>query len=501
MLFNSYIFILCFLPVTVLGYYLCNKRSAVLAKVFLLGMSLWFYGYNNPWYLILILGSITVNFTISKLLDNTGDNSKRKLYLVIGILFNVGLIFYFKYYDFFVENLNGVFQTDFVLKNIALPLGISFFTFQQLSYIIDSYRGETADYSFLEYALFVSFFPQLVAGPIVLHSEMIPQLRDKKKRRVNYDNLAKGIMLFAVGITKKVLIADYLGKGVTWGFADVRALQEGDVVIVMLAYTLQIYFDFSGYSDMATGIALMFNIDLPMNFDSPYKAKSIPEFWRRWHLTLTRFLRTYIYFPLGGSRKGVVRTYLNIMVVFLVSGIWHGANWTFILWGILHGIGNCIGRFIDKICPWICKKEEGFHPLLMIRDVCRWFVTFGFVNVCWLLFRADSVADWRWLLGRLYWQFYWHDSFDLTPELADLYRIPGIRSILGRLGIPYTELGASILSMVIIFVLATGICLFTENSIRREYKTNKKNMIITLVLLFACIFSMSSVSVFLYFNF
>lgn len=232
--------------------------------------------------------------------------------------------------DFFIENINSIFNASFELKNLLLPLGISFFTFQQLSFVIDNYKENIKEYSFRQYALFVVFFPQLIAGPIVLNNETIPQFEDKDKKKLSYENFAKGLMAFAFGLAKKVLIADSLENIVNYGFYNISGLGATNAIFVMLSYTMQIYFDFSGYCDMATGIAKMFNIDLPINFNSTYKSLSVTEFWKRWHITLSKFLRTYIYFPLGGNRKGTIRTYINLFIVFLVSGLWHGANYTFI---------------------------------------------------------------------------------------------------------------------------------------------------------------------------
>lgn len=233
--------------------------------------------------------------------------------------------------------MNAVFGSSFELKNIVLPLGISFFTFRQISYIVDSYRGETKGYTFWDYAFFVSFFPQLVAGPIVMYNEIIPKFRKPGNWHVVVENFSKGIYIFAIGLFKKVIIADRFGKAVTYGFGNIEILSSMEALVVSLSYTFQLYFDFSGYCDMASGIGYMFNIELPQNFNSPYNAKSIAEFWDRWHMSLTRFLRNYVYIPLGGNQRGKLRTYVNIMVVYLIGGIWHGANWTFILWGMLHG--------------------------------------------------------------------------------------------------------------------------------------------------------------------
>ncbi len=483
MLFNSYIFLLAFLPICLIAYFALNRVSYKAAQVLLIGMSLWFYGYYNPWYLLLISASVILNYLFSRLLSK-GRFEKSKAVLTVSILFNVGLIFYFKYYDFFVQNINTIFHSDFVLKNIALPLGISFFTFQQISYVVDSYGGRTKDYDFIEYALFVTYFPQLIAGPIVLHSEMIPQFRDDSRKKPDYDKLVRGLSIFARGMAKKILIADTFDKAVAWGFANTSGVTSLDLIVVMLSYTFQIYFDFSGYSDMATGLASMFGFELTANFDSPYKALSVPEFWRRWHMTLTRFLRTYIYFPLGGSRKGNVRTYVNIMIVYLVSGIWHGANWTFILWGVIHGIANCIGRAISKSFG---KLHKAF----------QWLITFAFVNVAWLLFRADSVGQWLELVKKLF-SF---ESMELSEGLAEMFKPFGVRSLLSALSVPYTDMAIYVISMIIFFIFTLIICLCFENNYKKEYKPTVKNLLYTMALLVICLVSLSNVSVFLYFNF
>lgn len=286
---------------------------------------------------MILVCSIAANWSIVILMRKQSIDVLRKFCVILGIFFNVSLIFYYKYYDFFIENINTAFGLNMNLKGMLLPLGISFFTFQQISFVLDSYKHETDDYNFIEYSAFVTFFPQLVAGPIVLHNEMIPQFRNDGTRKLQLENITNGLCLFILGLGKKVLIADVFGYAVDWGYSNLDLVSSIDAMIIIVSYAIQIYFDFSGYCDMASGIALMFNFRLPINFDSPYQSQSIIEFWGKWHMTLTRFLRKYIYFPLGGSREGRIRTYANIMIVFLISGIWHGANWTFIVWGCLHG--------------------------------------------------------------------------------------------------------------------------------------------------------------------
>ena len=356
MLFNSYYFVLMFLPIVLALYYLSlrivrrseeNKQDKYhkLSLFVLIISSFIFYAYDNLYYLVLLVASILINWCIAWILNN---KSNTKPVLILGILIDVGIIFYFKYYDFFVSNINSIFRADITLRNIILPLGISFFTFQQISYLVDTYKGETGDYGFTEYVAFVSFFPQLVAGPIVLHSELITQYRDRSRWNFNSASFAKGLYTFALGLVKKVIIADKFGQVVTFVWSDIAARSSVDMLLASIFYTFQIYFDFSGYCDMAIGIAGMFNLELPVNFNSPYKATSINDFWKRWHMTLTRFLTRYIYIPLGGNRKGKIRTYINIMIVFLVSGIWHGANWNYIIWGLYFGMFILIERTIGN---------------------------------------------------------------------------------------------------------------------------------------------------------
>lgn len=489
MLFNSYIFVFAFLPFTLIGYFWLNrKKSNKAALTFLTIMSLLFYGYFNASYLLIICSSICVNYGISRLMYIKWEHRTyvKKLVCAVGIAFNIALIGYFKYYDFFLENCNYVFGTSFELCNILLPLGISFFTFQQLSYVVDSYRGETEDYSFLEYAAFVTFFPQLIAGPIVLHGEMIPQFRDEHKREPDWEWMANGLYIFAIGMAKKVLIADSLANAVNTGFGQVSYLTSGDAWVVMLAYTLQIYFDFSGYCDMACGLGKMFHMEIPANFNSPYKALSILDFWDRWHMTLTRFLRTYIYFPLGGSRKGKARTYLNIMIVFLVSGIWHGANWTFVLWGALHGIANCLTRMMKK--SW----EK-------MNNVTQWFLTFGFVSVTWVIFRADTLQDAVEFLKTMFGM----QNLSVRTEISEAFLMPEMYWLRARWNFlaDFSTVGVNGLFMWIMLAVAMFIALNCKNQSEDDGKMTYKKAFVTIGLLFWSIMSLSGISTFLYFNF
>lgn len=325
--------------------------------------------------------SIIVNFSIgseiSKAQEDEKARVKNKTLLIFGILFNLAALGYFKYFNFIVDNINLFMTRPFEVEKIVLPLAISFFTFQQIAYLVDSYKGQTREYDFLTYALFVSFFPQLIAGPIVAHHEIIPQFKNIKNMIKNYKNIFDGIFIFLIGLIKKVLIADYFAKFSTAGFDNIQQLNLFGGWMTSLSYTIQIYFDFSAYCDMAMGSALLFNIRLPINFDSPYKSLNIAEFWRRWHVTLTRFLRNYVYIPLGGNRCSEIREYLNIFIVYFVSGVWHGAAWKFIVWGMMHGVANMFCRVWSK---------TGLH----LGKFIAWVITFNFINVGWVVFRAND---------------------------------------------------------------------------------------------------------------
>ena len=379
MVFSSYEFLLIFLPIVLVGYYLLSRlKNELYQRLYLIAASLFFYAYQNVKYVVLILLSIAVNYLIACGIQRS-EKKRAKLLLVLGILFNVFLIGYYKYYNFFIENINLVARTDFTLKHILLPLGISFYTFQQLSFLVSIYNNEEKVERLRDYSLFVLFFPQLVAGPIVLYSEMIPQFKEPQRRFFNAENFAAGLYIFAIGLFKKAVIADTLCVLVDNGFA-MTDLSLSAAWATSLSYTLQIYFDFSGYSDMAVGLGKMFNIDLPFNFLSPYRAESITEFWRKWHVTLGRALSTYVYKPLGGNRNGLTRTCVNLFITFMVSGFWHGASWTFIFWGALHGLCIVIER--------ITAKQRNAIPRAI-----RVFVTFMIVNALWVLFRAEGIAQ------------------------------------------------------------------------------------------------------------
>ncbi len=487
MLFNSYLFVFLFLPLVVIGYYCLHHWKLEKAALgYLVVMSMVFYGYNSIQYLVILAVSILANYLLVRGMDRIHGLAGRKLLLILGLLYNLGILFYFKYYDFFIENVNAVLRTDYHFLRLALPLGISFYTFQQLSYVIDSYRGDCERYTLLEYAAYVSFFPQLIAGPIVYHDELIPRLRAEKNHHIQYENLCKGLYAFALGMAKKVLAADTLSKVVTVGYEHVDALNSVSTILVMVCYSMQIYFDFSGYCDMAYGIGFLFNVELPVNFNSPYKAASVREFWDRWHMTLTRFFTKYVYIPLGGSRRGKVRTYVNTMIVFLVSGIWHGANWTFILWGVVNGLGSLFDRILDRV-------------LRKIPRMLRVTAAFCFCTAAWSMFRADSVKQGLQMIGnlgvsgdgKLYGGI--QEVFQQLCEVRMLRRL-GMGSLIQTC--PWLLLTAFVLLLII------G-CLVMRNTQEKvnDGRYGVRRIAVTVGLLLWSILSLSEVSEFLYFNF
>lgn len=382
MLFNSGIYIFIFLPLVLAGWFTLTARGMTrAARTFLVLASLFFYGWWNPAYVPLLAVSIGVNFATGSLLTRSAwPQARRKALLAAGILFNVALIGYFKYTDFLLGTLNATLDTHFTLLRIALPLAISFFTFQQIAYLVDSYHGKVGKHGLLDYSLFVVYFPQLIAGPIVHHGEMMPQFKQERRLHFHWHEFSQGLFLFFLGLFKKAALADTFAQWANLGFDGTAELTLLPAWAASLSYTLQLYLDFSGYTDMALGSALMMNIRLPVNFNSPYKATSIQDFWGRWHMTLARFLRDYVYIPLGGNRVDAWKVYRNILIVFAVSGIWHGAGWTFVAWGMLHGLAMAAHR------AW---KRAG----LAMPAILGWFVTFMFINATWVVFRAHTFAD------------------------------------------------------------------------------------------------------------
>lgn len=387
MLFNSLPFIFLFLPISFGVYFWLNgRRLIVVARVWLVAASLLFYAWWDPAYLPLILLSVLFNYVlgneIGRRRGSGGGERKRRpgarALLALGVTGNLAVLGFFKYADFFVGNVNLIVDAGWALPGIVLPLAISFFTFQQIAYLVDCYREGALEYDFLNYAIFVTFFPQLIAGPIVHHREMMPQFAAVGSMAKRYDNIAVGLFLFSVGLFKKIVIADGFAVWAAPGFDDGLTLNFFEAWVTSLSYTFQLYFDFSGYTDMALGGALLFNIRLPANFDSPYRACDIRDFWRRWHMTLSRFLRDYLYIPLGGSHHGALRTHAALAATFLLGGLWHGASWMFVIWGALHGAAAVLHRLWSAL-GWRMPRWLG------------WLLTFNFVNLAWVFFRAPDL--------------------------------------------------------------------------------------------------------------
>ena len=409
MLFNSYAFIFFYLPVVLIGFFRLAKINQAYASGWLALSSLFFYAYWNPAYIGLLLASIVFNYAFGTWIAKTGLGiedrglksrsgraGKRRL-LIVAISANLLLLGYYKYAHFFVDNLNDIAGTHWNIGSIILPLGISFFTFTQIAYLVDTYQGKVKEYNFIHYVLFVTYFPHLIAGPILHHKEMMPQFAHPSSYKVNWEHVANGLMLFTLGLCKKTLLADSLAPYANGVFhaAELGILPTTyEAWAGALAYTLQLYFDFSGYTDMALGIALMFNIKLPVNFDSPYKATSIIDFWRRWHMTLSRFLRDYLYIPLGGNRKGRLRRYANLMITMLLGGLWHGAGWTFVAWGALHGIYLTVNNLWRDATA---GKSSG-----RMGSLLGGAVTFIAVVAGWVVFRSTGIAQARTMLEAMF---------------------------------------------------------------------------------------------------
>jgi D-alanyl-lipoteichoic acid acyltransferase DltB (MBOAT superfamily) len=433
MLFNTYFFLLCFLPVVLIGFYLLSSyANRDMALAWLVVSSLFFYSWWRPPYLALIIVSIAINYLIGKKIASSATH--RKAWLVLGLALNLGGLTYYKYANFFVDSFNEMAGTHVAVAPIFLPLAISFFTLQQIAFLVDTYHGQTQEYRFLHYCLFVSFFPQLIAGPIVHHKEMMPQFMENTMDRKRAVNLAVGITIVIIGLFKKVVLADNLaliaspifaavGKGVTLNFFEAWG--------GILGYTFQLYFDFSGYSDMAIGLARMFGIKLPLNFFSPYKARNIAEVWHRWHMTLSRFLRDYLYIPLGGNRRGPARRYLNLMITFALGGFWHGAGWKFLCWGLMHGAYLCVYHFWAQfIKPLFGTHRTGGLP----AHAAAVATTFFFFILALVFVRADTYGGAIEVLKAMFGA----NGFALHPDSHFWI------SVFGYLGIPVDVAGSAI---------------------------------------------------------
>lgn len=486
----SYSFILIFLPIVIIGWFLFNKKGLFkVAKGFLLVASMYFYALMGINALIVLAASIIICYIIGNYGFRSGlSKPVQKVILFIGVSLNIAALLYCKYLLFFEMLLNNHAGTSLTFEAIVIPTGISYFTFSQIAYLVDSYKDPETKYSLLDYALFVSFFPKITVGPIALSSEMIPQFNDEKRKNINYENLSKGLYGFVFGLAKKLLIADSLASFVDIGYQNIGNLGTTNALMVIVSYTMQIYFDFSGYCDMAVGICRMMNFDLPDNFDAPYRSLSIAEFWKRWHITLTRFFRNYLYIPLGGNRKGKFRTNLNTFLIFLVSGLWHGAAVTFVVWGIIHGIGSIISKMISPIT----KKLPKF---------IRWFLTFSFVNLAWVYFRAPDIASANLMIKQLFTGGFIPVNITMVatciPPEGDL-----IQWIVLKLAPAYTYYSGSILLIALIVFATVASVLFKSTPERvKAFTPSKPKVAVTVLLLVWSILSLSEVSQFIYVNF
>ena len=487
MTFNSYIFILAFFPAFVLLYFSLGKINSCVSKWLIIAGGFVFYAFAG-WDMTVILAvSILGNLILSLIISK---RHHKKLIITLAVLLNAGLLLYFKYLNFLVDTINSITRGSISHLNIILPLGISFFTFQQIMYVVSVGCGEI-EVNIVDYLIYILYFPKLVMGPLTEPAAFFAQLNSENRTKADWNNIAAGLKIFSLGLFKKMLLADTFAKAVAWGFENgvtvngtAPAATAGDLFLVMLFYTFQIYFDFSGYSDMAVGVSKIININLPMNFNSPYKALSIRDFWKRWHMSLTGFLTKYVYFPLGGSRKGAVRTYINITIVFLVSGIWHGANWTFILWGLIHGLLQIIERIFQK----------SFDRL---HSVVQWGYTFLSVNILWLLFRADKISDWTEMLKTMF-RF---QKMEISSGLISSFRLPETEFIFDKLKL--TQLNSNIrgFGMIIFTAAAFWICLVPENNYRKAEHTTFINMLVCAFAFIWGFLCLSSESVFVYFNF
>jgi len=489
MLFNSYLFILLFLPLTAAIYFLLNRYAAARwARLFLLLASISFLSFWNVYFVLVIIVSVFVNFVCGRALSIAAANhpSGRKPILIGAITFNILFLGFFKYANFFIDNFNAVSSSHIGALHLLLPIGISFYTFMQIAWLTDIYRHGGFRYDFLSYCLYVTFFPYVVSGPIAYHHEVIPQMQSETARHLNAANICRGLFIFSMGLFKKTVIADTLAVVADGGFAVSAAMTFTEAWLTSLSYTMQLYFDFSGYTDMAIGAALVFNIDIPANFNSPYKSLDIREFWRRWHITLSRFLRDYIYIPLGGNRSGEVRMLLNLMITFLIGGLWHGASWTFVFWGFMHGAALCIHRL------WL---KTGFH----MNKIIAWILTFNFINIAWVFFRAASWEDALKILRGMAGL----NGILVSPRLAEnpfwqSLTSVGIRFGEWRANLPQAEsLEYFFCILLIPFVLATR----NSTELLKKFSPTWKYALATSLMMVAGLVLLNHSRSFLYFNF
>ncbi len=488
MLFNSYVFIFAFLPVAFLGYFILNHyRLVFAAKAWLFMASLFFYSWWNIAYLPLLLGSVLFNFTIASQMNAFDEQSKnpvsKKALFVFALTVNVGFLAYFKYMDFFIDNFNFALGTDMPLLHLALPLAISFFTLQQIAFLVDVYEGLAKEQKFIDYALFVSFFPQLIAGPIVHHQKMMPQFETLRSKIINPRNIALGIFIFSIGLFKKVVIADTFAIWATESFDEAAMLTFFPAWGASLSYTFQLYFDFSGYTDMAIGLGLLFNIKLPANFNSPLKATGVVDFWARWHITLTNFITTYLFTPiLQAFPKMTFRnSMIAIFIAMTIAGLWHGAAWTFVIFGMVHGLGIVVNH------NWKKRKKKMPHWL-------AWFITFNFANLAFVIFRARDLGD----AFKVYEGMFGFNGI-VFPDIG-VAALHGLTSF----GITVGSYMTNDNNLQLLMILAAFVVVkFVRNSMElmESFAATRKAAVYTALLFVISVFGMSRISEFIYFNF
>ncbi len=485
MVFQSYVFLLLFL-IALLGYYLLGRLGAARGqRLWLLAVCLVFYGWGAPKGLVLLLLECAFSYLLGRAILRLPQ--RRKLLLAVGAAGLLAVLLRFKYASFFLSNLNALTGQTHTLTALALPLGLSFLTFQQLLYLRDCAAGNAPRLSPLDYALFLCLFCTVSSGPITRAGEMTPQLHPIQARRFDWGNLSAGLYCFSLGLFKKVLIADTFAGAVTYGWDNLATLTTPTAAFAMLAYTFQLYFDFSGYCDMAAGLAKMLGLSLPVNFDSPYRAVSVGDFWKRWHITLSRFFRLCIYIPLGGNRKGTPRTCLNIFLIYLISGLWHGAGWTFLLWGALHGAAMVLDRL--------------FRGKVRLPKFFGWLFTFIFVNITWVYFRAPSLAAGNQMLSRLFSLSFALPDAGFTGSLL----LPEFTTLLNLLAASLPRL-AHLLTRglpLLLFPLALALTLLVQNPVRQmqEFKPTAKKALVSVAALCWSVVSLANVGTFLYVNF
>ncbi|HEX4112567.1 MAG TPA: MBOAT family protein [Stellaceae bacterium] len=510
MLFNSDVFLFEFLPAVLVGFFLIRRIAGARAAQILLAVSsVAFYAWSGWDLLVPLFASILVNFAVGRALSRSIPYRRAThLLLALGICFDLGLLGYFKYADFVAANLQAI-GFHLAAPSVVLPLGISFYTFTQIAFLVDAARREAKEYDLPRYILFVTFFPHLIAGPIIHHKEMMPQFAPEKLAERKFELLPEALMLFAIGLAKKVLLADGFAELARPVFAAAAAHAPPDLIAAWgatLCYTFQIYFDFSGYSDMALGLALMFGIRLPINFLSPYKSTSIIEFWRHWHMTLSRFLRDYLYFPLGGNRKGTFRRYANLMAVMTIGGLWHGAGWTFVFWGALHGLYLLVNH------AWRTLAHRGLvatPPIPAGRAL-----TFVCVALAWVLFRSDNLEVARSMYAGLF-------GLNGIAIAANLLHPFGIEHGVAILGVPISllysgqtaqlyEIVVSIFGMIVVLTLPNSmeLCGFapapaTGLTRTLQFQMLPRYAVATAIILFLCVCVINSgaVSEFIYYRF